>query len=53
MKKWREWATLDKEPESVKPLDGYEWAPATIDVYGKKLDVLQMKKIGEQDEQIT
>ena len=44
MSKWRKWAKLDKEPEAVKPLPGYEWAPVTIDIYGKKLEVMQLKK---------
>lgn len=43
--KWRQWAKLDKEPEACDPLPGHAWVPATIDVYGTKLEVLQMQKM--------
>lgn len=46
--KWRKWnLDIDKSTyETIKPLPGYRWVPAVIDVYGKKLKVNQLQKIG-------
>lgn len=47
MGKWRKWAKLGKPPETVRPLLGYAFVPATIDIYGRKVQVMQYTKINQ------